>query len=183
MEFCPNCEIRLKKNDSGLLHCPKCQYLKEKTDTGKTRSATGIGFTIDHDGSMESMDRKEKGKKCSQEARPFREILRERGAETEAEITSKLLAYLAKDWFSCHVCRKQFEEDQNIWKHMEEEEWCHEECREFFDEEKEQTVSHPYDESSMDREAWRQQYLDTRLRDRSSGLKLQVPTLKAESKI
>jgi len=31
MEFCPNCEIRLKKNDSGLLHCPKCQYLKEKT--------------------------------------------------------------------------------------------------------------------------------------------------------
>jgi len=31
MEFCPNCEIRLKKNDSGLLHCPKCKYLKEKT--------------------------------------------------------------------------------------------------------------------------------------------------------
>jgi len=31
MEFCPNCEIRLKKNDSGSLHCPKCQYLKEKT--------------------------------------------------------------------------------------------------------------------------------------------------------
>ena len=31
MEFCPKCEIRLKKNDSGLLHCPKCQYLKEKT--------------------------------------------------------------------------------------------------------------------------------------------------------
>ena len=31
MEFCPNCEIRLKKNDSGLLHCTKCQYLKEKT--------------------------------------------------------------------------------------------------------------------------------------------------------
>jgi len=31
MEFCPNCEIRLKKNDSGSLHCPKCKYLKEKT--------------------------------------------------------------------------------------------------------------------------------------------------------
>ena len=31
MEFCPNCEIRLQKNDSGLLHCPKCKYLKEKT--------------------------------------------------------------------------------------------------------------------------------------------------------
>jgi len=31
MEFCPNCEILLKKNDSGLLHCPKCKYLKEKT--------------------------------------------------------------------------------------------------------------------------------------------------------
>ena len=31
MEFCPKCEIRLKKNDSGLLHCPKCEYLKEKT--------------------------------------------------------------------------------------------------------------------------------------------------------
>jgi len=31
MEFCPKCEIRLKKNDSGSLHCPKCKYLKEKT--------------------------------------------------------------------------------------------------------------------------------------------------------
>jgi DNA-directed RNA polymerase subunit M len=31
MEFCPNCEIRLKKNDSGSLHCPKCKYLKKKT--------------------------------------------------------------------------------------------------------------------------------------------------------
>ena len=26
MEFCPKCEIRLKKNDSGLLHCPKCKF-------------------------------------------------------------------------------------------------------------------------------------------------------------
>jgi len=31
MEYCPKCEIRLKKNDSGSLHCPKCKYLKEKT--------------------------------------------------------------------------------------------------------------------------------------------------------
>jgi len=31
MEFCPNCEIRLKKNDSGSRHCPKCKYLKKKT--------------------------------------------------------------------------------------------------------------------------------------------------------
>ena len=30
MEFCPNCEIRIKKNDSGSLHCPKCKYLKKK---------------------------------------------------------------------------------------------------------------------------------------------------------
>ena len=31
MEFCPNCEARLK-NDDGLLSCPKCKYVKEKTD-------------------------------------------------------------------------------------------------------------------------------------------------------
>ena len=134
---------------------------------------------IDHD---ESMNRKEKWEQCSQKAKPFTEIFREAG-ETEGQIKDSLLTYLAKVWFRCHICRKHFEEDQNIWKHMEEEEWCHEECREFFDGVLRQTVSHPYDESSMDREAWRQQYLDTRLRDRSSGLKLQVPTLKAESKI
>jgi len=32
MEFCPKCEVRLKKNDDGLLSCPKCNYVKEKTD-------------------------------------------------------------------------------------------------------------------------------------------------------
>ena len=31
MEFCPNCEVRLK-NDNGLLSCPKCKFVKEKTD-------------------------------------------------------------------------------------------------------------------------------------------------------
>ena len=32
MEFCPKCEVRLKKNDDGLLSCRKCDYVKEKTD-------------------------------------------------------------------------------------------------------------------------------------------------------
>ena len=31
MDFCPNCEVRLKKNDDGLLACSKCQFVKEKT--------------------------------------------------------------------------------------------------------------------------------------------------------
>jgi len=31
MEFCPNCEARLK-NNNGLLSCPKCKYVKEETD-------------------------------------------------------------------------------------------------------------------------------------------------------
>ena len=30
MEFCPNCEVRLK-NDNGVLSCPKCKYVKGKT--------------------------------------------------------------------------------------------------------------------------------------------------------
>ena len=32
MEFCPKCEVRLKKNDDGLLSCLKCNYVKENTD-------------------------------------------------------------------------------------------------------------------------------------------------------
>ena len=32
MEFCPKCEVRLKKNNDGLLSCLKCNYVKEKTD-------------------------------------------------------------------------------------------------------------------------------------------------------
>ena len=27
MKFCPNCEVRLKKSDSGL-QCPKCDYVE-----------------------------------------------------------------------------------------------------------------------------------------------------------
>ena len=31
MEFCPNCETRLKKdNSNSTLICPKCKYIKEK---------------------------------------------------------------------------------------------------------------------------------------------------------
>ncbi len=31
MEFCPNCETRLKKDDSNSsLVCPKCQYVKKR---------------------------------------------------------------------------------------------------------------------------------------------------------
>ena len=40
MEFCPNCETRLKKdaNNSSLV-CPKCQYAKQKSNkTKKERS-------------------------------------------------------------------------------------------------------------------------------------------------
>lgn len=30
MRFCPSCEIRLKKGESGL-HCPKCGYIEGKS--------------------------------------------------------------------------------------------------------------------------------------------------------
>jgi len=52
MEFCPNCEIRLKKNDSGLLHCPKCQYHKEKTvesDKEETEEANSELLVMEED--------------------------------------------------------------------------------------------------------------------------------------
>jgi len=151
MEFCPNCEVRLIENDSGLLYCSKCNYVKENIDARKTWSAgEGTGFTIDHD---ESMDRKEKRELCWQEAKPFTEILRERGTETEGQIKAKLLEYLAKDWFRCHVCGKQFEEDQNIWQHVEEEDWCHYECRGF----EKLTDSNPSKKSGIDLQIWRQQ--------------------------
>ncbi len=29
MKFCPNCEVKLKKSDSGL-QCPKCDYSEEQ---------------------------------------------------------------------------------------------------------------------------------------------------------
>ena len=37
MKFCPNCEVKLKKGDSGL-QCPKCDYVegKETKQTKKT---------------------------------------------------------------------------------------------------------------------------------------------------
>ncbi len=34
MKFCPNCEVRLKKSDSGLT-CPKCDYTEGSTSTTK----------------------------------------------------------------------------------------------------------------------------------------------------
>ena len=34
MKFCPKCEVRLKKSDSGL-KCPKCDYVEGSTETLK----------------------------------------------------------------------------------------------------------------------------------------------------
>jgi len=34
MKFCPNCEVRLKKTDSGL-KCSKCDYTEGSTSTAK----------------------------------------------------------------------------------------------------------------------------------------------------
>lgn len=34
MKFCPTCEVRLKKSESGL-KCPKCNYLEGDTSTTK----------------------------------------------------------------------------------------------------------------------------------------------------
>ncbi|MEE9563823.1 MAG: transcription factor S [Nitrosopumilaceae archaeon] len=34
MKFCPNCEVRLKKKDSGLC-CTKCDYTESSTKTTK----------------------------------------------------------------------------------------------------------------------------------------------------
>ena len=41
MEFCPKCEVRLKKNDDGLLSCLKCNYVKKKTDKPTKRHHQG----------------------------------------------------------------------------------------------------------------------------------------------
>ena len=35
MKFCPNCEVKLKKGDSGL-QCPKCNYVERK-ETNQTK--------------------------------------------------------------------------------------------------------------------------------------------------
>jgi len=34
MKFCPNCEVRLKKTDTGLC-CPKCDYTEDDVTTTK----------------------------------------------------------------------------------------------------------------------------------------------------
>lgn len=36
MKFCPNCEVKLKKGDSGL-QCPKCDYVEGK-ETKQTKT-------------------------------------------------------------------------------------------------------------------------------------------------
>lgn len=36
MKFCPNCEIKLKKSDSGL-QCPKCDYVEGNEISKKTK--------------------------------------------------------------------------------------------------------------------------------------------------
>lgn len=36
MKFCPNCEVKLKKGDSGL-QCPKCDYV-ERNETISTKT-------------------------------------------------------------------------------------------------------------------------------------------------
>lgn len=35
MKFCPNCEVKLKKGDSGL-QCPKCDYVEGNETISKT---------------------------------------------------------------------------------------------------------------------------------------------------
>ena len=42
MEFCPDCEVRLKKNDKGSLYCPECNYVKNKTDKPAKEKSEGI---------------------------------------------------------------------------------------------------------------------------------------------
>jgi len=44
MEFCPNCEVRLK-NDDGLLSCPKCKYVKEISDKSIKEAVANIAVT------------------------------------------------------------------------------------------------------------------------------------------
>ena len=36
MKFCPNCEVRLKKTDSGL-KCPKCDYIEGGSSSESTK--------------------------------------------------------------------------------------------------------------------------------------------------
>ena len=131
-KLCKDCGSKIGECTNNC-ECGDCK--NRKTDTG---------ITIDYDNSTDR-------KKCSQKAKPFTEILREAG-NTEEEIKDILLTYLAKDWFRCHICTKHFEEDQNIMKHMEMEEWCHKRCRNT-----ERTASHPSKKDGIDLQIWRQQ--------------------------
>ena len=46
MKFCPNCEVRLKKSDSGL-RCPKCDYTEGNTSkTKKVREEDVSEFNV-----------------------------------------------------------------------------------------------------------------------------------------
>ena len=47
MKFCPSCEVKLKKGDSGL-QCPKCDYVerKETNQTKKTVQEHESQFTV-----------------------------------------------------------------------------------------------------------------------------------------
>ena len=47
MKFCPSCEVKLKKGDSGL-QCPKCDYVegKETNQTKKTIQEPESQFNV-----------------------------------------------------------------------------------------------------------------------------------------
>jgi DNA-directed RNA polymerase subunit M len=48
MKFCPNCEVKLKKSDSGLA-CPKCNYIEGqeiKNSTKIIQEESGSQFNI-----------------------------------------------------------------------------------------------------------------------------------------
>jgi DNA-directed RNA polymerase subunit M len=47
MKFCPSCEVKLKKGDSGL-QCPKCDYVegKETNQTKKTVQEHELQFNV-----------------------------------------------------------------------------------------------------------------------------------------
>ena len=47
MKFCPSCEVKLKKGDSGL-QCPKCDYVegKETNQTKKTIQESESQFNV-----------------------------------------------------------------------------------------------------------------------------------------
>ena len=56
MKFCPTCEVRLKKTESGLI-CPKCGY--SEGDTSKTVKKPTIGEDISEFNVLEESEGKE----------------------------------------------------------------------------------------------------------------------------